>query len=213
MKKFIAVFMVLGVLFLCACKSSSAEENTTVNAELSETTEPIEVTTVESITLEEMEPAKVLAVYFSHNDGVGAAAEYIKEKTSCGIHRIETLKEYPTNEKELVKMAAEEHSKNVRPALKNAPADLRDYDIVFLCYPIWDGTMPMAVFTFLEDYDMRDKILIPVVYGDDSGLDKSVRDINSLFSTMIITSGFCIDDDFTSQQEEFEQWFNGVLYG
>lgn len=212
MKKVIAVLTVLCVIFLVSCKGKPAvEESTSFSGD--ELTASPEVTTVESITLEEIEPAKVIAVYFSVSDSVGVAAEYIQEKTACAIHKIETLREYPTDEKELLAAAAEEHKNNVRPALKNAPADLRDYDIVFLCFPIWDGTMPMALFTFLEDYDMREKIVIPVVHGNQDGLNNAIRDINGLFSTMIITNGFCLGDDFLSQQKTFEQWFTTVLYG
>lgn len=203
--------MILCVLFLCGCKAQKTEETTAGNTE--ETTVPVEITTAESLTVEEYEPAKALIVCFSHNDPVAAAASYIGEKTESGVHKLETVGIYPDNESELIKKAAEEHRNNARPALKNAPITMSGYDIVFLCFPIWDGTMPMAMFTFLEDYDMRDKAVIPIVYGTKEGMDTAVRDINSLVPTMLIVNGYSFTTDFTEEQESFDTWLNTVLYG
>lgn len=211
MKKIISVLMILCVVFLCSCKGEGNEETTLESGET--TTEAVEVTTVESLTVEEYEPAKAVIVSFSHNDPVGAAAQYIAEKTESSVIKIETLAVYPENEEELVKQAAEEHRNNDRPALKNAPVSLSEYDIVFLCFPVWDNTMPMALFTFIEDYDMRNKAIIPVVYGDKTGMDNAVRDMSSIFPSMMIASGYSFTSDFTQEQPTFDNWLTTVLYG
>ena len=112
-----------------------------------------------------------------------------------------------------MKQAAEEHSKNVRPALKNAPLSLSGYDVVFLCFPEWDNTMPMALFTFVEDYDMRDKAVIPVIYGDRAALDNAVRDIHSLEPSMMIVNGYHFASDFSEEKGKLDSWINTVLYG
>lgn len=214
MKKIISVMMIFCVAFLCSCRGNTDTETTLGNGEnTEETTETVEITTVESLTVEEYEPAKALIVSFSHNDPVGAVAQYISEKTESSVHKIETLTVYPENEEELIKKAADEHKNNVRPALKNAPDSLWDYDIVFLCFPIWDNTMPMALFTFIEDYDMRDKAVIPVVYGSKTGMDNAIKDINSIFPSMMIANGYSFTSDFTEEQEAFDIWLNTVLYG
>ncbi len=216
MKKFISVLVVFMLVFLCSCKNNASEETSYGGSEsnsLSEEKITYEVTTAESLSVEELIPSKVITVYFSHNDPVGGVAEYLSEKTEGALFRIETLGEYPDNEKELIKRAAEEHSANVRPALKNAPLSLSEYDIVFLCFPEWDNTMPMALFTFIEDYDMRDKAVIPVIYGDESALDNAVRDIHSLVPSMMIVSGYRFVSDFTEEQKEFDKWIDTVLYG
>ncbi len=213
MKKIISLILVFGVVFLCvACKKENADETTAMENNET-TTEMIEITTVESLTVEEYEPAKAMIVSFSHNDPIFAAASYIGEKTESAVHKIETVGVYPDDEGELIKKAADEHKKNVRPALKNAPFSMTEYDIVFLCFPIWDGTMPMAMFTFLEDYDMRDKAVIPIVYGTKEGLDSAVRDMNSIFPTMMIANGYHFLTDFTEEQNKFDSWLETVLYG
>ncbi len=210
MKKLIAIMTALLTLFLVAC--SPADSGETTQAE-EQTTAPPEVTTVESLELEELEPAKVLTVYFSHNDGVEAAATYIFEKTQGSIHKLETIAEYPEDEAELIKVAAEDHRDNVRPALKNAPQNLSEYDIIFICFPAWDNTMPMVFFTFIEDYDMRDKIVIPVVNGDEKSLINATADINNLVPGMLVARGYALKSDIISEKAQFDQWLDEVLYG
>jgi len=38
-------------------------------------------------------------------------------------------------------------------SLQNLVDDMDSYDVIYIGYPIWYGTMPMAVFSFLESYD------------------------------------------------------------
>lgn len=211
MKKIISAILITAVIFsFAACKQNDTEGTTLLP---DETTVREEVTTVESLTVEEYEPAHALIVSFSHNDPVELAASYIGEKTESKVHILETVGVYPEDEEELIKRAAEEHRNNVRPALKNAPKGMTEYDIVFLCFPIWDNTMPMAMFTFLEDYDMRDKAVIPVVYGTKDGLDNAVYDMNSLFPSMMIAGGYHFLSDLTTEQAAFDTWLDTVLYG
>ena len=111
---------------------------------------------------------------------------------------------------------ADEHQRNARPALKNAPPDLMSYDIIFMCFPAWDGTIPMALCTFLEDYDMRDKAVIPVIYGMDNELMQAMADIHAVTPQTMLINGYHINTfsaDFDAEMKGFEAWVNSVLYG
>ncbi len=211
MKKLTAFFCCTVFIFMCSCNSAKNEETTVSPAE--ETTLPAEITTVASLELDELDPAKVLTVYFSHGDPVEGAATYISEITEGGLYKIETVGEYPEDEAELIKKAAEEYNNNVRPALKNAPQSMSEYDIVFLCFPAWNKTMPMALWTFIEDYDMRDKAVLPVIYGSETELYNAMRDIQSIVPSMMLADGFYFTSDFMNIAEDFENWMNTALYG
>lgn len=211
MKKLTAVFLCGLFIILCSCKQNVTEE-TTVPQE--QTTLPEEITTVESLGLtEEVDPAKVLTVYFSHNDPVESAAAYISEKTQAGLYKIETMGEYPDDEAELIRKAQEEYNKNFRPALVNAPLSLREYDIVFLCFPAWNKTMPMALWTFLEDYDLRGKAILPVIFGTEAELNNALRDIQSLKPSLMLADGYCFTGDILNEAEAVDSWINESLYG
>jgi flavodoxin len=49
--------------------------------------------------------------------------------------------------------------------------------VIFLGYPNWWGTMPLPVFTFLEDYDFAGKTIIPFCTHEGSGMGRSEKDI------------------------------------
>lgn len=214
MKKFTSILLALMFVFLCACNSDTAGEETTAEITTREpATLPPEATTAESIPDEEIEPARVLTVYFSHMDPVAGIAEFIKEITEGEILRVETEKVYPETEAELVKFVADEHQRNARPALKNVPPDLLSYDIVFLCFPSWDGTLPMALCSFLEDYDMRDKAVIPVIYGTENELMQAMADMHTVTPQTMLINGYHFTTDFTAEKDALTAWINNVLYG
>ena len=64
-----------------------------------------------------------------------------------------------------------------RPELVSMPASIDEYDTVVLAYPNYWGTMPMAVFTFLENFDFSGKTILPLCTNEGSGMGGSERDI------------------------------------
>lgn len=211
MKKITALSLCLMLIFLCSCKSTVAEETT---AGTEDSTIPEEITTIESLSLaEDVDPARVLTVYFSHNDPVESAAAYISEVTKGGLYKIETLGEYPDNEAELIKQAEDEYNRNSRPALINAPLSLSEYDIVFICFPAWCKTMPMALWTFIEDYDLRGKAVLPIIYGTETELYNAMRDIQSLAPSILLADGYYFSGDISDDNENISAWIDSVLYG
>ena len=86
-------------------------------------------------------------------------------------------------------------------------------DIVFLCFPAWDGTIPMALCTFLEDYDMRDKAVIPVIYGTDNELMQAMADINAVTPQTMLINGYHFTTDLEAGRTTLEAWVDSVLYG
>lgn len=73
--------------------------------------------------------------------------------------------------------------------------------------------MPMALWTFTEDYDMRDKAVLPVCYGSDTELNNAIRDINALKPNMTVVSGFSFETDLISVAADLDAWLQTALYG
>lgn len=67
-----------------------------------------------------------------------------------------------------------------------------EYDEIYLCYPNFWGTMPMAVWTFLENYDFSNKIIKPLCTHEGSGMVRSESDIKKLCPNAKIESGLAI---------------------
>ena len=107
-------------------------------------------------------------------------AKKIQALTGSDIFQIETVKSYPADYTETTKVAQQEKDTNARPVLKSKVSNMNDYNVIYLGYPIWWGTMPMAVYTFLTTYDFAGKTIIPFCTNEGSGLVSSVQDIRRL---------------------------------
>ena len=104
---------------------------------------------------------KVLIAYFTRSGNTERIAGIISEKTGGEEVRLETVKAYPEDYNSILNEAMEEKNSNARPELKTKIAHMEDYDTVFVGYPIWHGDTPMAIRTFLEEYDFTGKKVIP----------------------------------------------------
>ena len=70
---------------------------------------------------------------------------------------------------------------NSRPALGGETLNLKDYDVVFLGYPIWWDLCPRPVNTFLEKYDFSGKTVIPFATSGGSSITGSVKQLKALY--------------------------------
>jgi flavodoxin len=150
--------------------------------------------------------AKCLIAYFSRkgnnyvsrrivNLPVGnteVAAEMIREITEGDLFRIEAVNAYPEDYTETTNVAQQELRANPRPELTGHVDSMASYDVIFLGYPNWWRTMPMPVFTFLEEYDFFGKKIIPFCTHEGSGLGRSVSDIKELCPRSNVLDGLAI---------------------
>ena len=119
-------------------------------------------------------------------------AKIIQEQTGGDLFEIDTIKTYPKDYTETTNVAMEEKRKNARPELIRMVDQMDLYDVIYLGYPNWWGTFPMAVFTFLESYDFIGKTIIPFCTHEGSGLGNSERDIRKLCPNANVLPGIAI---------------------
>lgn len=120
------------------------------------------------------------------------AAEMVKEIIGGELLEIDTVKAYPVDYTETTNVAKDELRADFRPELTEIVKNMEEYDTVVLGYPNWWGTMPMAVFTFLESYDFSGKKIIPFCTHEGSGLGHSEKDIAKLCPNATILKGLAI---------------------
>ena len=156
---------------------------------------------------------KTLIAYFSHtgeNYSVGViekgnteiVAEYIKEFTNGNLFEIKPVKQYSKIYKECCDEAMDDYNSNARPELQEYLDSIEEYDTIYLGYPIWWGTMPMAVWTFLEHYDFTGKTIIPFSTHEGSGLGKSASDIKKLIPSADVKDGFEVQGSTVKSAKE-----------
>lgn len=127
----------------------------------------------------EKESVKVLVAFFSYGGNTRKLAETAAQYTGGDLFRIETEKSYSEDYDKCLEETAREMEENARPALSSHVENMEAYDVVLLGYPIWWGSMPMAVNTFLEEYDFEGKIIAPFCTHGGSGLGSSEQDLKN----------------------------------
>jgi flavodoxin len=108
------------------------------------------------------------------------AANMIQQLTGSDIFRIDTVRKYPADYHETTDIAKQELRQNARPELSGHVDNMADYSVMYLGFPNWWGTMPMAVFSFLEAYEFASKTIIPFCTHEGSGMGHSESDIKKL---------------------------------
>ena len=119
--------------------------------------------------------------------------------TGADIFKIEQVNEYSKDYYTCTQEAQRDQKMNARPKLKHYLESIDDYDEIYLCYPNFWGTMPMAVWTFLENYDFSNKIIKPLCTHEGSGMGRSESDIKKLCPNAKIESGLAIFINFFSE--------------
>ena len=149
----------------------------------------------------------VLVAYFSHSGNTKAVANCVKENVGGDIFEIKTVDTYPADYDAVVEVAKKEQTAGYRPTLATKVKDIEKYDVVFVGYPMWWYTIPMAIFTFLETCDLAGKTIVPFCTHGGSGLSKSVPDIKKLCPKSTVLEGLAIrGGSVDSAQNEVSAW-------
>ncbi|MDE5614866.1 MAG: NAD(P)H-dependent oxidoreductase [Treponemataceae bacterium] len=141
-------------------------------------------------------------------------AGYIEAVTGGDLFSIVVADPYPSDYNGCLSRAKREQAKNARPALKRSVENMDDYDIVFLGYPNWWNTIPMAVRTFLERYDFSGKTVIPFCAHGTGGLARTVRDVRSALPQATVLDALGISrSDMKNAKTLVTAWLAGLGFG
>lgn len=120
------------------------------------------------------------------------AAGMLAEITGGELYKIEQAWPYSEDYQVCTAEAKADLQKKARPEVLDLPDDLDAYDEIYLGYPNYWGTMPMAVYTFLEHYDFAGKTIHPFCTHEGSGLSHTVQDIQKAAPGATVTKGLAI---------------------
>lgn len=120
------------------------------------------------------------------------AAGMIQTLTGGALFHLEQTQPYAKDYNTCIDQAQADQRRDARPELKAWPESLDPYDTIYLGYPNYWGTMPMAVFTFLERFDFTGKTIYPFCTHEGSGLGRSEGDIRRLCPTAKVEPGLAI---------------------
>ena len=171
---------------------------------------------------------KILIAYFSHigeNVGLGMivkgnteiVAEMIAERTGGTLLEVKPVTAYPRTYDECLKVAKKELAQNARPEIKPMDINPEDFDEIYIGYPVWLNEMPMPMFTFLEKYNLKGKLVHPFVTHEGSGLS-AIAKLKKAATGAVVTKGLSIyghiaQNNRKKAQKDVDKWlkFLGVL--
>ena len=158
---------------------------------------------------------KTLVAYFSWSGNTKAAAQYIAKKVGANEFEIIREKAYPTEYTPCTEDAKAEKEAGERPAIKGKVENMAQYDVVFVCVPVWWYTAPMPVYTFLEQYDLKGKMVIPFCTAY-SGPSSTLKDIVKATPESDHRDGICIvtkemgGKDMESKCAKIDKWLTEI---
>lgn len=134
-------------------------------------------------------------------------AEFIQNAVGGDLFEVETVKEYAKDYHACCEEAQKELRANARPELKRYPAALDEYDVIFVGYPNWWGTMPAAMFTLLEKYDWKGKKIVPFCTNEGSGMGSSERDLVKICKGATVMRGLSVrGSEAAASQNQVAEW-------
>ena len=176
---------------------------------------------------------KSLVVYFSaaDNDGIDAvssatvvahegkgygaaqlAAKFVGDYIGADVSAIVTEESYPAEYNAMAEMAKEQADSKVHPTLSSKIENLADYDTVFMVYPVWWYTVPMPIYSLLDQYDFSGKTIIPVITHEGSGDGGTLSVLRAEEPNATV-----LDNAFVSrfgavptQESAMESWLDGL---
>ena len=169
--------------------SASADETETAATE----TAPVKPGISEETS--EKTDSGILIVYFSHTGKTKPVAEYIQGLVGGNLVRLEPASPYPEGYSAALDPAKQEQRENARPKIKNTIEHFDSYKTVYLGYPIWWGTVPMLVNTFLESYDFSGKTVVPFATSGGTGISQSIQDIRSEVPDADVKDGLLVKNN------------------
>ena len=143
------------------------------------------------------ENPRILIVYFSYSGNTGA-------------DMIEITMEEPYSGN-IYEVSQQDLMNNVHPALSSHVENMSQYDVILLGYPTWWATMPMPVYSFLEEYDFSGKTIVSFSSHGGTMFGDSVSDLSKAVPGAYVGLGYEFNYS-SSDRDEISQWLalNGV---
>lgn len=147
MRRITMVLSVALAVVLCACAGNKSQQES------------------QQSNNENMEKKTTLVAYFSATGTTKAAAEKLAQVVDADLHEIQPEQPYTDADldwhNQQSRSSVEMKDKSSRPAIKNKVENMDQYTTVYIGYPIWWYIAPTIINTFVEQYNLEGKTVIP----------------------------------------------------
>lgn len=133
---------------------------------------------------------KILIVYLTRTNNTKAVAEIIQENIGGRLVGLELKDPYPVNYKEIVDQVAKENETGFLPPLNTKIDSIESYDVVFIGFPTWDMQLPPPMKSFLHQYNLSGKKVIPFNTNAGYGVGTGFQTVKELCPNSDVVEGF-----------------------
>ncbi len=133
---------------------------------------------------------KTLIVYLSRTKNTKALAELINQRVGGTLVALELANPYPENYRATVDQVARENETGFLPSLKTKIPNIQQYETVFVGFPTWGMQLPPPMKSFLHQYDLRGKTVIPFNSNGGYGIGSSFETVKQLCPNSTVLEGF-----------------------
>jgi flavodoxin len=154
-------------------------------------------------------PGNTLVAYFSRSGNTRKIANLIHQEVGGTLHEIQPQEPYPDSYHATVDQAKEEIKVGYKPALQSTLGHIESYDTIFVGSPNWWDTIAPPVATFLSEYDLSGKTVMPFCTHGGGGLGRIGQDIARLCPQSTVLNSFEIyGSGGGSAQARVSAWLN-----
>jgi len=156
--------------------------------------------------------SKTLVAYFSATGTTAKAARSITDITGGELFEIAPQNPYTDadldwNDKQS-RSSVEMNNAQSRPALKVKKADIAEYDVVFIGYPIWWDLAPRIINTFIESHDLKGKVIIPFATSGGSSISNSISELKKAYPDLDWKEGKLLN---RMSNNAIQNWINSII--
>lgn len=165
-------------------------------------------------TTEPDEPAgdrKILVVYFSHTGNTRTIAGYINEAVESDIVEIKTVDTYTDDYDTLLAQIRQEVAQNYAPPISTTVADIDQYDVIFIGYPIWVENAAPPVRSFLTSHNLSGKTIVPFCTSGTSSAERSYQLVRGLCPQSTFLDGIQIRrGTYDGARQRVTEWLETI---
>jgi len=149
---------------------------------------------------------KSAVLYYSRSGATKGVAEKIRSAFGSDMIFVEPEKAYGSYFSAVLRNGREKMTKNAA-RVKTPVADLSGYDVVFVGFPVWYGTMPTFMQEYIKQCNVKGKTIIPFATAGANGKDSSLATVKALFPGCTVSDYF-----YTTKPKsgETDAWVKGL---
>lgn len=137
-----------------------------------------------------VDSSKILIVFLSRTNNTKALAELIQGQVGGRLVALEVEKPYPENYRATVEQVAKENETGYLPPLKTKIDNIQQYEVVFVGFPTWGMQLPPPMKSFLHQYNLKGKTVIPFNSNGGYGIGSTFQTVKELCPNSTVLEGF-----------------------